>query len=250
MLVSVCVCEWDKINVENLCWKRILYFFISWGGGGGGNTIARTIPPSRRAERDTLPIIKFAWTTCFTISQSLAKLILQNYPSWLLLPGEKKILEQLSLTIFTPLVNSVNFDFDMHRNILLCLDVNYNLGFIGKASFYRLHLIGLNCTFVLAVFNFSLPDIITLTSAHLYQLYFTHLYRKFFNITIQYYTMTKWFSYSKITTIFTYVISFLEIEMHLLKIFFKFWFLLNYWLLIVLSLLAICRYKDNKIENI
>ena len=77
--------------------------------------------------------------------------------------------------------------------------------------------IGLNCTFVSAVFNFSLPDIVMLTSAHLYQLYITHLYRKFFNITIRYYTMTKWFSYSKITPIFTYVISFLEIEMHLLN---------------------------------
>ena len=89
--------------------------------------------------------------------------------------------------------------------------------------------IGLNCTFESAVFNFSLPDIVMLTSAHLYRLYITHLYRKFFNITIRYYTMTKWFSYSKITPIFTYVISFLEIEMHLLKKnFFKFWFLLNY----------------------
>ena len=77
--------------------------------------------------------------------------------------------------------------------------------------------IGLNCTFVSAVFNFSLPDIVTLTSAHLYRLYITHLYQKFFNITIRYYTMTKWFSYSKITPIFTYVISFLEIEMHLFK---------------------------------
>ena len=89
-------------------------------------------------------------------------------------------------------------------------------------SFYRLHLycIGLNSILLLVVSAVLIPappDIVTLS--HLYRLDITHLYCKFFNISIWYYIMTKWIPYRKINIKFQLCNFIFEFEMHLFHFF-------------------------------